>query len=84
MAFGPNNSTPVAGLNVKMGRMNKNRISYSPPRAEDVHKLRMLMPMDIYLYEYAKQLHKVRAQRSDLTQNVLIVKLVVLLLRCTL
>ena len=48
------------GLDVKIERMNVNREDYQKPSMAEREKLKALMPMDVYLYEYAKQLHEYR------------------------
>ena len=48
------------GLNVTTQHINVNSEDYQKPSKAEREKLKALMPMDIYLYEYAKQLHNYR------------------------
>ena len=48
------------GLNVTTEHINVNSEDYQKPSKAEREKLKALMPMDIYLYEYAKQLHNYR------------------------
>ena len=48
------------GLNVTTEHINVNSEDYQKPSKAEREKLKTLMPMDIYLYEYAKQLHDYR------------------------
>ncbi len=48
------------GLHVKMGHANRNSRSQANQPLEVTEKLRRLMPMDMFLYEYANQLHDLR------------------------
>ena len=48
------------GLNVTTEHINVNSEDYQKPSKAGREKLKALMPMDIYLYEYAKQLHNYR------------------------
>ncbi len=41
---------------------HENKKTYPPPTEEDLAYLRKLMPVDMYLYEYAKQLFELRWQ----------------------
>ena len=49
-----------AGLDLKIERMNVNHDDYQKPSIAEREKMKALMPMDVYLYEYAKQLHEYR------------------------
>ena len=42
-----------------MGLLNKNNLRHPEPSQEEADRLRTLMPMDVFFYEYAKQIHKV-------------------------
>ncbi len=48
------------GLRVKMGHANRNSKSKGNQPLEVTEKLRRLMPMDMFLYEYANELHDLR------------------------
>ena len=48
------------GLNVTTEHINVNSEDYQKPSKAERENLKALMPMDIYLYEYAKQLHNYR------------------------
>ena len=48
------------GLNVTTEHINVNSEDYQKPSKAEREKLKALMPMDIYLYEYVKQLHNYR------------------------
>ncbi len=48
------------GLRVKMGHANRNSRSQADQPLEVTEKLRRLMPMDMFLYEYANELHDLR------------------------
>ena len=48
------------GLNVKIEHRNANQDDYLKSSKAEREKLKALMPMDIYLYEYAKQLYEYR------------------------
>ena len=48
------------GLNVTIEHRNVNSEDYPKPSKVQREKLKALMPMDYYLYEYAKQLHEYR------------------------
>ena len=48
------------GLDVKIERRNVNHEDYQKPSEAEREKLKALMPMDVYLYEYAKQLYEYR------------------------
>ena len=48
------------GLNVTTEHINVNSEDYQKPSKAEREKLKALVPMDIYLYEYAKQLHNYR------------------------
>ncbi len=48
------------GLHVTMGHSNRNSRSQHNQPLEVTEKLRRLMPMDMFLYEYANQLHDLR------------------------
>ena len=50
------------GLEVKMGHLNTFR--HPEPSQEETDRLRTLMPMDVFFYKYAKQIHKVHICRS--------------------
>ena len=50
------------GLKINMEHKNMNKYSYPEPTEEDVRSLIKLMPMDLYLYKYAKQLFERRWQ----------------------
>ena len=50
------------GLNVTIKHRNVNHEDYKKPSKAEREKLKALMPMDFYLYEYAKQLHEYRYQ----------------------
>ena len=43
------------GLSLKFGHRNKNS-DYPEPTQEEIMKLKQLMPLDLYIYEYVKQL----------------------------
>ena len=48
------------GLDVEIKHRNVNHEDYQKPSKAEREKLKALMPMDIYFYEYAKQLHEYR------------------------
>ena len=48
------------GLNVTLQHINTNKERYKKPTEIEIQKLKVLLPMDMYLYEYAKQLHGYR------------------------
>ena len=48
------------GLDVEIKHWNVNHEDYQKPSKAEREKLKALMPMDIYFYEYAKQLPKYR------------------------
>ena len=50
-----------SGLDIQQEKRNVNK-GYPKPTVDEVEKLKKLMPMDMYLYEYAKQLHDYRYQ----------------------
>ena len=52
------------GLKIHMKHLNKHisKKKYPEPTSENIHKLEKLMPMDLFLYEYAKQLFERRWQ----------------------
>ena len=52
------------GLKIHMKHLNKHisRKKYPEPTNENIQKLETLMPMDLYLYEYAKKLFETRWQ----------------------
>ena len=50
-----------SGLDIQQEKRNVNK-GYPKPTLDEVEKLKKLMPMDMYLYEYAKQLHDYRYQ----------------------
>ena len=59
------------GLNETTHKLNMSfRKGYNITKGE-LEKLRALMPMDIYLYGYAKQLHEFRWQKYKQNWNVL-------------
>ena len=49
------------GLKIEMPHINKNR-KYPKPTKDEIMKLKRLMPMDLYIYEYAKQIFDRRWQ----------------------
>ena len=49
------------GLQMKMGHINRN-IKYQKPDKDTVLKIKKLIPSDLYIYEYAKELFKFRWQ----------------------
>ena len=42
-----------------MGHWKQNTLRHPEPSQEEADRLRTLMPMDVFFYEYAKQIHKV-------------------------
>ena len=48
------------GLNVTVQHINTNKERYKKSTAMEMQKMKVLLPMDMYLYEYAKQLHEYR------------------------
>ena len=56
------------GLNVTIKHRNVNSEDYPKPSKVQREKLKALMPMDYYLYEYAKQLHEYRYKMFTRTQ----------------
>ena len=51
------------GLKIRMKHLNKHISKMNQePTNENIHKLEKLMPMDLFLYEYAKQLFERRWQ----------------------
>ena len=48
------------GLKFKTEQQNINQDDYQKPSKAEREKLKALMPMDLYIYEYAKQLHEYR------------------------
>ena len=57
-----------SGLDMQPMKRNMNK-GYPKPTEEQVKKLKKLMPMDMYLYEYAKQLHEYRYERYKQQQQ---------------
>ena len=49
------------GLKIKMKHLNKN-VKYPKPTTDDVLRIKQLIPLDLYLYEYGKQLFEWRWQ----------------------
>ena len=50
------------GLDIHMKHLNKNKRRKDLPKKEQITMLENLLPVDMYLYEYAKQLHNHRYQ----------------------
>ena len=57
-----------SGLDMQPMKRNMNK-GYPKPTEEQIEKLKKLMPMDMYLYEYAKQLHEYRYERYKQQQQ---------------
>ena len=49
-----------SGLNVTIHHLNISRRKHFNLTEKEIVKLKMLMPMDVYIYEYAKELHRYR------------------------
>ena len=54
------------GLSLKFGHGNKNS-DYPEPTQEEIMKLKQLMPLDLFIYEYVKRLfdHRWRAYLKE-------------------
>ena len=48
------------GFDIQLMRLNVNKVKYPELTPDEINKIRSLMPMDNYIYEYAKQLHNHR------------------------
>ena len=48
------------GFDIQLMRLNVNKVKYPELTQDEINKIRSLMPMDNYIYEYAKQLHNHR------------------------
>ena len=48
------------GFDIQMMRLNVNKVKYPELTQDDINKIKSLMPMDMYIYEYVKQLHNHR------------------------
>ena len=57
------------GLQLQL--QHKNKISYPEPSQEEIEKLRKLIPIDLYIYEYGKQLfdHRWNAYQKQIKQK---------------
>ena len=48
------------GFKIKMMRLNTNKVKYPELTLDEINQIKSLMPMDLYLYQYAKKLHEHR------------------------
>ena len=56
------------GLNITIHHLNIGNRKHLNLTSEEITRLKNLMPMDVFLFEYAKQLHNFRWQRFKGTQ----------------